>query len=276
MSIGTGWFAQVTGDVSSDFSPTDIWKLGLSLVALAVGVIAALWIRRLVLRVLLSVAATHGIAGIVANVAGLAVGAFAIAFSLYLLRLEQAAYPIIGVVILIGIALALGLQQILANYIAGIALAFRPLFQPGDVVEIENYQGTILNQNLRETTLRTFEGTSVTFPNRDIFFSKVINQGASGKRRIDIRFLAPAHLNLTSLHDACALAVSPLAFRDPARDVEVYFDAFSGTSVSVVVALWIDWKMPSDYLHAKSDAIHVIVMAVRQLEEDTKQDNLAT
>lgn len=267
MSIGVGWLAQVSGGTTSDFTPGDIWKLGLSVVALAVGVVAALWIRRLVLRVMLSVTATRGIAGIVANVAGLAVGAFAIAFSLYLLRLEQAAYPIIGVVVVIGIALALGLQQILANYIAGIALAFRPLFQPGDVVDIENVQGTVLSQNLRETTLRTFEGTNVTLPNRNVFFAKVINQGASGKRRIEIRFSVPGHLNLIVLHDACAMSVTHLAFRDPARDVEVYFDGFNGETVSVVVALWIDWKTPADYMQAKSDAIHAIIMAVRKAEE---------
>lgn len=67
-----------------------------------------------------------------------------------------------------GLALGLGLQNLLTDVCSGIFLLFDNQFAIGDVVEILGFKGTVVHTTLRTTVLRCPLGETVTIPNGKI------------------------------------------------------------------------------------------------------------
>lgn len=83
-------------------------------------------------------------------------------------------------------ALIIGLafQDIGANFIAGIILAFNRPFNIGDTIEITNLMGKVLALNLRTTHIKTFDGKDVFIPNNTIVKEELINYTKDGFIRL--------------------------------------------------------------------------------------------
>lgn len=76
------------------------------------------------------------------------------------------------------IAIGLGAQDLVKNFIGGLViLADRP-YQVGDLVQMGDAYGEILNIGLRSTKLYTFGDTLVTIPNADILSNKVFDSNS--------------------------------------------------------------------------------------------------
>lgn len=72
---------------------------------------------------------------------------------------------ILGGIGVISIAAGIAFQQVLGNLFAGVILLVREPFRGGDQVAIGDVRGTVMSINLRETTVRTFDGRRVVIPN---------------------------------------------------------------------------------------------------------------
>jgi MscS family membrane protein len=64
-----------------------------------------------------------------------------------------------------GIALALGMQKTLENFVGGVSLLSDGMLRIGDRYKLGDRVGTVEDVRLRSTTLRTIEGTVLTIPN---------------------------------------------------------------------------------------------------------------
>lgn len=84
-------------------------------------------------------------------------------------------------------ALIIGLafQEIGANFIAGIILAFNRPFSIGDTIEIEGMMGQVLSLSLRSTQIKTFDGKDVFIPNNTIVKEELINYTKDGLIRLE-------------------------------------------------------------------------------------------
>lgn len=74
------------------------------------------------------------------------------------------------------IAVGFAFRDILENLLAGILLLFRSPFRTGDEVDIEGTRGTVIEINLRETVVRTYEGRRVLIPNATVYKNQVVVQ----------------------------------------------------------------------------------------------------
>ncbi len=83
-------------------------------------------------------------------------------------------------------ALIIGLafQDIGANFIAGVILAFNRPFNTGDTIEIEGYMGKVIRMNLRTTQIKTFDGKDIYIPNNNIIKEELINYTRDGYIRL--------------------------------------------------------------------------------------------
>lgn len=69
---------------------------------------------------------------------------------------------------------ALGIQDILRNYVSGLYLLTERRLNIGDVVEFGVYSGTIIEIRFRVTYLRAEDGSLVVVPNSELFNSTVV------------------------------------------------------------------------------------------------------
>jgi small-conductance mechanosensitive channel len=71
------------------------------------------------------------------------------------------------------VAVGFAFQDILENTLAGVLLLFRQPFASGDQITVVDQSGTVVEINLRETRLATFDGESLVIPNRDVYKSVI-------------------------------------------------------------------------------------------------------
>lgn len=90
---------------------------------------------------------------------------------------------LLGTLGLTSVAIGFSLRDILSNYISGvILLAARP-FRIDDQIVVKDYEGTIIQIQLRATTLQTYDGRLVYIPNQEMFQSSITNNTAAPVRR---------------------------------------------------------------------------------------------
>lgn len=84
---------------------------------------------------------------------------------------------------LAGLALAFALQNILENFVAGILILMRRPFRRGDEIVTNDFEGTVLDIDLRVTRVRVFDGEEVLIPNATVFTEPITNLTRLGNRR---------------------------------------------------------------------------------------------
>ncbi len=92
--------------------------------------------------------------------------------------LDQMNFDVTGFIAGLGVAgftIGFALQDMAKNFISGLMLLYRQPFSVGDRVGIADYEGVILDINVRDTVLKTLDGEKVIIPNQDVFENPIIN-----------------------------------------------------------------------------------------------------
>ncbi|HEY9195456.1 MAG TPA: mechanosensitive ion channel domain-containing protein, partial [Mucilaginibacter sp.] len=115
------------------------------------------------------------------------IGVIAIGF---FLAVAASGVPLDKITIIIsafGIGIGFGLQNIVNNLVSGLILAFEKPVQVGDIIEVDNRSGTIMDIGIRASKLATSDGAEVIIPNGDLISHHVINWTLSNdNRRVEI------------------------------------------------------------------------------------------
>lgn len=79
----------------------------------------------------------------------------------------------------LGVGLGFGLQEIFANFMSGIILLFERPIRIGDVITINNLDGTVSRIRIRATTLIDFDRKEILVPNKVFVTERLINWSLS-------------------------------------------------------------------------------------------------
>lgn len=82
------------------------------------------------------------------------------------------------------------------NFLAGMLLAFKRPFKPGDLVELDGFKGRVKGIALRTTHMRTSDGRDVFIPNSTVVKNSVINYTVDGYLRHALRVKMEDHTDL--------------------------------------------------------------------------------
>lgn len=82
-----------------------------------------------------------------------------------------------------GIAVGYGIQDIARNFVAGVLLLVRQPFGKGDAVKISDYAGKVMDINLRDTVIQTWDGKTVILANSEVFTNAITNFSTHPIRR---------------------------------------------------------------------------------------------
>ena len=85
---------------------------------------------------------------------------------------------------LVGAALALAFRESLENLIASFIIFFDKPFTVGDLVKVQNVNGTVERIGLRSTRIRTTDKTYVTVPNKQMVDTVLDNQSLRTQRNV--------------------------------------------------------------------------------------------
>ena len=240
-----------------------------NLVVAVAMVIAAVWLARLVRRVvegLMHRVTEHApqarnvtsLLGTLAYVVVLAIGAF---LALRVIGLDGVVTTLLAGAGIVGLALGFAFQDIAANFIAGVLMAVRNPFVVGEIIETNGFTGPVREINLRSTVLDTFQGQKVILPNAKVFGDPIINYSARRERRVDLTCGVGYGDDLGHAQRVAVQAVEGLDVRKASRPVQLYFTEFGDSSINFVVRFWVDFAAQTDFLEAQSQAIMAVKAA---------------
>ena len=179
---------------------------------------------------------------------------------LSILQLDKAVTSILAGAGIIGLALAFAFQDIAANFISGIFISFRRPISIGNIVKIGEYMGKVIEINLRDTIIQTFQGQMVIIPNKNIFQNPIENYSLLGKRRIDLagRVAYDADLEQVEQITLNALKNIPGLTEDA---ISMGYKEFDESSISYIVRIWIQSPEQPEYWKVRNAAIIAIKKA---------------
>ncbi len=229
-------------------------------VVLAVVVLVLFWLGSKVVRRLLDAALrktplatpVRTLLTALAAIATLAVGLF---FALGVVGLDKTVTSLLAGVGIIGLALGFAFQDLAANLMSGMMLSIRRPINVGDIVETNDFFGTVEEINLRATVVRRPTGQLVYIPNRAVLENPVINYTTLGTRRVDLKVGASYGDDLDKVREVALAAVGQVEGLLDGRPVELFFEEFGDSSINFVVRFWVDFDRQPDFLVARSEAI---------------------
>ncbi len=165
-----------------------------------------------------------------------------------------------------GLALALAAQDVLKNFFGSLTVLLDRPFQVGDLVRVDNVEGTVEEIGFRSTRLRTAYHSLVTLPNSNLINAAVDNLSARRSRRyrttIGLRYDTPPE----RIEAFCA-GVRELVSRHPHtrkdQDAHVFVHELSPSSLDVLLNVFFD----AAELEAELAARHRLILDILRLAE---------
>lgn len=215
-------------------------------------------VRRIARSGISRVAGNNQVANLVGSISYIAVLSAGLFVALEVMNLDKTVTTLLAGVGVIGLALGFAFQDIAANFMSGIFLAFRRPFTPGDLVETNGILGIVHDVTLRSTVLNTMTGQRVIMPNKHVFENAIINYNAYGHRRIDLEVGVSYGDDLQKAKRVALEAVHKIEGRDEKRDPELFYSGFGDSSINFVIRTWIPFYKQTDFLEAQSQAVMLV------------------
>lgn len=184
-------------------------------------------------------------------------------FTLYFISVVAAAgtlgIPVTSFVALfsvVGLAVSLAVQDVLANLAGGIIiLASRP-FTLNDFIECDSISGTVKDIGILHTKLVSPDGKLIFAPNSTLQTSRLINYTASGTRRIDLTINAAYGNAPEQVRAAVLEAVDGIPHVLPVPAPTVQLENYGEHAIQYTVRLWVPASEFMDIKYALNEALY--------------------
>lgn len=230
-------------DEFSRLTATD-WVIAASIV---VGAIIIGLILRTVTARLLTKRSGHLVAELIARAVFALTFAIGIVYALN--QVGVSVGPLLGLLGLLGLALALAFQDVLGNFIAGVMLSLQRPFRIGDEIGTSGYNGTVEDVNLRSTTMTTFDGVRVFIPNLTVWEEPIENYTAHGSRRTTLEVGVGYDADLDTVQEVLLDALASVEGIESDPSPQAFVHEFGDNSINFAVRFWhkpgiaTEWKV---------------------------------
>ena len=163
----------------------------------------------------------------------------------------------------VGVGIGFGLQKLAANYVSGFVILAERSMRIGDVVRVDNFEGTITEINARYTVVRSQSGRESIVPNEMLITQRVENMSLADSRvnqtiNIAVGYDSDVEQVMALLLQA-ALS-QPRVLRDPAPAISLA--NFGADGLEFTVGYWIN-DLENGQGNLRSDINLAILHALR-------------
>jgi small conductance mechanosensitive channel len=240
-------------DLAMRFGP----KLVVALLILGAGVLAARWSGRALGRSLAKLHLEPPARALAQRLGqGLVLGLFVI---IALQNLGVELLPLIAGLGIAGAGIALAMQGVLGNVVAGLTIIFTRPFRVGDYVAIVGVEGEVLEVKLFSTTLGHPDRSRVVIPNRKIVGEILHNYGGIRQLAIEVAVSHGSDVGVLATAVGEALGANARVLAEPAPIVRL--QRLTELGILVLVAPWVK---VSDYGDALGELNHALLEGLRR------------
>lgn len=172
--------------------------------------------------------------------------------SLALAGIPLAAFAFIGGAVAIGIGF--GMQTLFKNLISGVLVLVERPFRLGDVIEVGDLRGTVVDIDLRTSVVRDSDGAETLIPNSSLMEQNVKN--VTFRTRINRQMLAlvvDGASDPRTVSEAMRAAASRHGQLQESPEPTVFLDEFAENGLRFALHYWIELKPGIDRRRIASD-----------------------
>ncbi len=160
---------------------------------------------------------------------------------------------VLGSLGLVGMAVALGAQDFIANMFAGLTIFLDRLFEKGNWIKTPDVEGTVEAIGFRATKIRRFDKALVTIPNSKLANEALINFSRMTQRRIywsiGVEYRTTQDQLQAIIRDISEYLHSQPDFETNPRQTKtfVFLDTFGDSSINIMLycftktTVWGEW-----------------------------------
>ena len=239
-------------DLGLKFGP----KVLVAVLIVVAGYVAGSWAARVVRRALGRFHLEPPVRSLVERIVRvLVLGLF---FILALQNLGVELLPLIAGLGVAGAGIALAMQGVLGNIVAGLTIIFVPPFRVGDYISIVKEEGEVLDVTLFNTTLGHADKSQVVIPNRKIVGEILHNYGRIRQLRVEVGVSYGTDVGAAIAAIREILLANKRVLQEPAPGVSVAKLADSCVVISVA-----PWVAAPDYGAGTSEVNQAILETFR-------------
>lgn len=184
---------------------------------------------------------------------------FVLAGVLALEKLGVAIAPMVAGIGVAGAGIALAMQGVLSNLVAGLQIIFVKRFRVGEYIEILGETGQVANVELFSTVLILADGSKVVIPNKKIVGEILHNYGTTRQLKLSVGVAYDSDMNLVSSTIREILNANSRVLKEPAPAVII--DSLGDSSINFSVFAWV---VLQDYGLAKQEIYKAIIERFRE------------
>jgi small conductance mechanosensitive channel len=231
-------------------------KVLTALVVMVAGYYTGRWVGKVMLRGLRKFDLEPPVRDLLVRIVRILVLSLFVIMALQNLGIEL--LPLIAGIGLAGAGIALAMQGVLSNLVAGLTIIFTKPFRVGEYISIVGVDGTVENIALFNTTLTHADLSKVTVPNRKIVGEILHNYGKIRQLNVTVGVAYDTDLNLALAAIQEILQHNPRVLKNPSPGLGISVLADSSINISVN-----PWVNVPDYGPAGSEINKTIVEAFR-------------
>ncbi|MDR0247424.1 MAG: mechanosensitive ion channel [Burkholderiales bacterium] len=242
-----GILPELKGELDSVALPigkdVSLWTLIKGIVALILTVSATLWVagmieRRLLPKTLAQDASYNGRL-LLARFLKTLLLIVAVLFALQSIGIDLTLFAVLGGAI--GVGIGLGLQRLVANYIAGFAVLFECAVKIGDMITVDGRFGVVREVTARYVVVRTLDGIDAMVPNEALLTQTVLNHSSSqreARATVPVQVAYGTDLRLAlRLMEQAAMAEPRVA--DGKRSPTATVVDFGDSGINLLLGFWV-------------------------------------
>ncbi|WP_299313920.1 mechanosensitive ion channel [uncultured Aquimarina sp.] len=234
----------------------------IAVLVFVMALIASKYISKLARKILNKSSLQPSMKSLIAKFISIAVVIIGLFLILGILNLDKALNTILAGAGVAGLAVGLALQGALANTYSGIILSYIKQIKFGDWIETNNFEGEVIDIDLRAITIKQVDNNLVYIPNKLVVDNPIKNYSTTAQSRVilecgvgyesDLRFVE----KLTK-----ETIVSNFEAVQKKNDVLFLWREFGDSSINYELRFWINSTSALEVAKAKSETMMLMKKA---------------
>ena len=158
------------------------------------------------------------------------------------ISLAIAGINVTNLIAAIGFGVSFGLQDTIANFVAGIGLLASRPFTIGDWISVNGKMGKVTEIRVRATYLTTFDGLRLIVPNSQLYKSQVLSYTSNPMRRLKVPAYIRYYADMKEVYAICLNVVKSHneILLEPKANIVV--TELGDYYIALQVRFWVDSK----------------------------------
>lgn len=238
---------------------TNLPNIILAILVFIISIIISRYIKKIVYRISNKSSLQESMKQLLSQIISVVVIMLGLFLVLGILNLGKALNTILAGAGVAGLAVGLALQGALANTYSGIILSYVKQIKFGDWIESNNFEGEVVDIDLRVVTIKQVDNNLVYIPNKMVIENPIKNYSTTAQSRVILKCGVGYSSDLEKVRSLVKQTIAKnFKAVEQKEDVLFLYREFGDSSINFETRFWINSTSALEVAKAKTEAMILI------------------